>query len=123
MLFVILLRGSFRLEAVNEVAFAFEDLEGTALGHRTGFLRPRQIGAAGKPPVSDLAAVFRRDIATELRAKGLSWTQIARKLNTTPSVVRRAFLSQEDPLPKTTPSRPAIRTGNESSSDRASAIA
>jgi hypothetical protein len=47
------------------VAFAFEDLEGTALGHRTGFLHPRQTGAAGKPPVSDLAAVFRRDLVTE----------------------------------------------------------
>src|SRR6185369_6796260 len=40
-----------------------------------------------------------------------------------PSAVRRAFLSQEDPLPKTTLAGPAIRAGNESSSDRAGAIA
>jgi hypothetical protein len=64
-------------------------------------------------------AVVRRDRVGELRAKGFSWNQIARKLNTSPSVAQRAFLSEEHTLPKTTPARTAIRTGNESSSDHA----
>ena len=59
-------------------------------------------------------AVFHRDRVGELRAKGFSWNQIARKLNTSPSVAQRAFLSEEHTLPKTTPARTAIRTGNES---------
>jgi DNA invertase Pin-like site-specific DNA recombinase len=68
-------------------------------------------------------AVFRRDLVAELRAQGLSWERIARKLNTSPSVVRRAFLSQEDALPKTTPAHPVICAGNESTSEDAGAIA
>jgi hypothetical protein len=40
-----------------------------------------------------------------------------------PSVAQRAFLSEEHTLPKTTTARTAIRTGNESSSDHAGAIA
>jgi len=45
-------------------------------------------------------AVFRRERVGELSAKGFSWDQIARKLNTSPSVVQRAFLSEEHTLPK-----------------------
>src|SRR5712671_4876912 len=37
----------------------FEEPWGAALGHRTGFSRPRRIGAAGKPPVSDIAGPSR----------------------------------------------------------------
>jgi hypothetical protein len=60
---------------------------------------------------------------SELRAKGFSWNQIATKLNTSPSVAQRAFLSEEPTLPKTTPARTAIRTGDEISSDHAGTIA
>lgn len=60
-------------------------------------------------------AIFRRDQVAELRGQGLSWAQIGRKLDASPSVVRRA-------LPKTPLVYPAIGAGKESSSDRAGAI-
>ena len=62
---------------------------------RAGLDRVKATGSTSTGnPLGRPRAVFRRDLVSELRIKGLSWSQIARKLNTSPSVVRRAFLSQ-----------------------------
>ena len=52
--------------AANEPEFAFAEPWGTALDHRTDSSRPRQIGAAGKPPVSDMATAPLRSLIYEL---------------------------------------------------------
>ena len=71
-------------------------------------------------------AVFRRDRVGELRAQGFLMVSDRKEVEYKPKYGKygkRAFLSEEHTLPKTTTARTAIRTGNESSSDHAGPIA
>lgn len=56
-----------------------------------GLERARKNGTRTGRPIGRPRAVFRRDEVAELRAQGLSWPQVARKLGASVRTVRRGF--------------------------------
>ena len=56
-----------------------------------GLERARKNGTRTGRPIGRPRAVFRRDQVGELRAQGLSWPQVARKLGASVRTVRRGF--------------------------------
>jgi DNA invertase Pin-like site-specific DNA recombinase len=59
---------------------------------RAGLERARKNGTRTGQAIGRPRAIFRRDQAVELRAQGLSWAQIARKMGTSVRTVRRAVI-------------------------------
>ena len=57
---------------------------------RAGLARAREHGTKSGRPFGRPRVVFRRDEAMELRSQGRSWSQIAQKLHTSVSSVRRS---------------------------------
>jgi DNA invertase Pin-like site-specific DNA recombinase len=58
---------------------------------RAGLERARKNGTKTGKPIGRPRAVFHRDQVAGLRAEGLSWSAIARKLGTSVRTVRRGF--------------------------------
>ena len=74
---------------------AMAELERSVIRERimAGLEHARQHGTRSGRPIGRPKAIFRRDEVVALRAQGLSWKQIARKLSTSVTSVRRAYQS------------------------------
>jgi len=66
---------------------------------RTGLARAKVEQTRSGRSVGRPRVVFRRDQVFELRAKGLSWREIARRTGVSTGSVRRAFQKPTDSLP------------------------
>ena len=85
-------------KAMFVIIAAMAELERSVIRERiiAGLAYTRQHGTRSGRPIGRPRAVFRRDEAVALRAQGLSWTTIARRLGTSPSSVRRACQGQAE---------------------------
>jgi DNA invertase Pin-like site-specific DNA recombinase len=64
---------------------------------RAGLERARKNGTKTGQPIGRPRAVFDRDQVVALRAQGLTWPQIARRVGASVRTVRRAWDAGEDP--------------------------
>jgi hypothetical protein len=63
---------------------------------RAGLDRVKAAGTASTGrPHGRPRSIFRCELVAELRGQGLSWQQAGRKLDASPSAVRRVFPSQD----------------------------
>jgi DNA invertase Pin-like site-specific DNA recombinase len=87
--------GVFR-EAVLAILAAVAKQERIRISERTraGLDRAREKGTRTGRPIGRPRVVFRRDQVGELRKEGLSWRQIALRLHTSPTAVRRAHAAE-----------------------------
>jgi DNA invertase Pin-like site-specific DNA recombinase len=83
--------GVFR-DAVLAILAAVAKQERIRISERTraGLDRAREKGTRSGRPIGRPRAVFRRDQVRQLRKEGLSWRQIALRLHSSPTAVRRA---------------------------------
>jgi DNA invertase Pin-like site-specific DNA recombinase len=63
---------------------------------RAGLERAKKNGTKTGQPIGRPRAVFRRDQVAELRAQGLSWPQVARKVGASVRTVRRVLGNDSD---------------------------
>ncbi len=79
-------------KAMFTIIAAMAELERSVIRERVvaGLEYARERGTRSGKPIGRPRAVFRRDRVRELRAEGLSWGQIARRLNVGTGTVRRA---------------------------------
>ena len=82
-------------KAMFVIIGAMAELERSVIRERimAGLQHARQHGTRSGRPIGRPKAIFRRDEVVALRAQGLSWKQIARKLSTSVTSVRRAYQS------------------------------
>jgi DNA invertase Pin-like site-specific DNA recombinase len=83
--------GFFR-DAVIAILAAVAKQERVRIGERTraGLDRAKEKGTRSGRPIGRPRLVFARDQVVELRKEGLSWRQIAKRLGTSSTAVRRA---------------------------------
>jgi DNA invertase Pin-like site-specific DNA recombinase len=79
-------------KAMFTIIAAMAELERSVIRERVvaGLEYARLRGTKSGKPIGRPRAIFRRDEAQELRAQGVSWRQIARKLGVGATTVRRA---------------------------------
>jgi DNA invertase Pin-like site-specific DNA recombinase len=85
-------------EAMFAIIAAMAQLERSIIRERVqaGIAHARIRGTKSGKPIGRPRAVFDRSQAAELRAEGMSWGKIAKKLGTTVTSVRRAWVQNEE---------------------------
>ena len=84
--------------AMFTIIAAMAELERSVIRERilAGLEYARSRGTKSGKAIGRPRAIFRRDEAQELRAQGISWRQIARKLGVSATTVRRACQNQTE---------------------------